>query len=462
MIEAPPLELFFSPDWIAGTFASRTASTSMQVVVDPQAGRLVRFGDVAAFAADLVPAALEEMWGMGQNAIQLLQSGDAANIAGWAAKLIGLVYSGIVSAAMKGAKEAKANALASQWDIASYLVVRRTALAGDLPGGGNFVMTQPGWKKDWPDAAVPAVPQAVRTYIAKTGGPDIEGKEFTAYQDVVLFKETTANGVDVPGGCFSLGGGGCDLPPNALVGLSLLTWPILVEDYGLPWGGAQLLPFVTALCSPTAVHVQVRQADVDALRTRMRAALRSMWRVRRSPVLLPDAVTVWPDGTYAEPTADQAPYAAKRDKILEAAYAKWLAAYEASGVATLKEWAAKNPWEANKGGVEPVVARTDAGPFITTTSEGWPRYGEDRRGAQLSPIWSDLESVSAAFRTLARWQQCRDAAKRNFSKLTSDVRALARKNPDFSDAEIAAAGGPNNGRPPAPKPSRGPGDFKTS
>lgn len=454
MSELPPFELFLSPDWMAGTFSSRTASSAMQVVMDPQAGSLIRFGTIVAEAADLDLTALTQLWDIGSNAIQVLQSGDAANLASWAAKLIQIVYSGIVAAAVKGAKEAKENALRSQWDIAGYLVLRRTALAGDLPGGGNFVMVQPGWKKDWPDAAVPAVPHAFHTY-------EDGGKEFVAYQDVILFDQTTPDGVDIPGGCFSLGGGGCDLPPNAVVGLSLLTWPLLVEDYGLPWGGGHLLPYVTALCSPTALHVQVRQADVDALRSRMRAGMRSMWRVRRSPVLLPDAVTIWPDGTYAEPTADQKQYAAIRDAKYNAAYQKWIDEWHASGVPELKDWAAKNPWEASKGGPEPIIPRTDAGPFLVTTADGWPRYGQDLRGARMSPVWSDLETVSAAFRTLMRWQQCRDAAKRNFAKLPSDVRSLARKNPDFSDAEIAAAGGPNNGPAPPPKSSR-PGDFKTS
>lgn len=459
MTEAPPLELFLSPDWMAGTFSSRTVSSAMQVVMDPQAGSLIRFGTIVAEAADLDLTALTELWGIGSNAINVLQSGDAANLASWAAKLIQIVYSGIVSAAIKGAKQAKENALRSQWDIAGYLVLRRTALAGDLPGGGNFVMVQPSWKKDWPDAAVPAVPHAVNSYVAEVG--DQKGKEFTSYQNVVLFDQTTPSGVEIPGGCFSLGGGGCALPANAVVGLSLLTWPLMVEDYGLPWGGAHLLPFVTALCSPTALHVQVRQQDVDALRTRMRAGMRSMWRVRRSPQLLPDAVTIWPDGTYAEPTADQAKFAAVRDAKIAAAYQKWLDEWKASGVPELKDWAKKHPWEASKGGPEPIVARTDAGPFLVTTADGWPRYGEDLRGARMSPVWSDLETVSAAFRTLTRWQQCRDAAKRNFAKLPSNVRDLARKNPDFSDAEIAAAGGPNNGQPPPPKTSR-PGDFKTS
>ena len=446
MRELPPLDVFLSNDWIEGTAASRTLSTSMQAVVSPDAGRLIQFGELASLAADLVPEAVTQLWDIGNGAITMLQSGNAANVSGWAAALIKAVYAGLLKALQEGAAAAQTNALRSQWDIASFLLLKRTALAAELPGGGNFVMVQPGWKKDWPDAAVPAVPRPLSTYNLEGTPP------YTIQRRITLFDHGTPDGIEIPEGCFSLGGGGCDLPADAVVGLSLLTWPILVEEHGLPWGGGQLLPFVTALCTPTPVHAQVRQATVDALTTRLRGTMRLLWRIQAGPPLRKAAVTIWPDGTYAEPSADQVALEqlSPRWALIDVAYQKWLGEWKASGVAELSEWAKTHPWEASKGGPEPIIPMDTAGPFLVISRDGYSALGDDPRAPKISPTFANLEHVSAAFRTLTRWQQCRDAMKRNFGQLPIEVQTLAAKSPDFAPAELAAAGGPNGGQPPPP------------
>lgn len=442
-MKLPPFELFLSEDWIGGSFASRVAHEGMSAVVSASAGDLMQFAELAQQGAEMVTGALERLQEFGDGIISTLTSGNGANIAGWAAQAIQLFYKGLVGAFEKGAKEAKAGALRSQWDVGAYLVLRRTAFARDIPGGANFSYVQPGWKKDWPAAAVPPVPRRHYTYIH-------EENLHHAYRRVVLFEQATPDNVDFEVGCFSLGQGGCDVPPGAVVGLSFVSWPILVDDFSIPWGGGQLLPYTVALTTPTVLHVQVKQAMVDALRTRIRSVMRDYWNVRYGPPLAPDAVTIWPDGTYAAPSGDQTKYAAENTALIKPYNDAWLAQRKPGE--TIEELRERiGPF------VQPRVRLRGAGPFWATTPLNYPRHGEDEEGALISPAWSDLASVSAAVRTLIRWQQCRRACLQNFSKLPADVRAFAKKNPDFSDKEIHRWGGPDGKAPP--QRSNRPGDF---
>ena len=435
----PPLKVFLTDEWIGGAGLGRVAESGMSTVVSSSAGSLLQFASLAVEGAGGVPSAISTMADLGSQFIDVVQGGSATSIAGFAAAAIQLFVGRLQNAIAKGGKQAKANALQAQWDVASYLVLKRQAKAIDIPGGANFVHVQPGWKKDWPDAAVPPVPHS--RFLS-------EG--VLKYRRLVLFEKGTPTDVSYKTDCFSLGGGGCDVPPDAQVGLSLLTYPMMVDEWDLPWGGGQLTPFVAALTSPTVLHVQVRRAAIESLERRMREVMRSLFRVKHGPPFAADAVTLWPDGTYTGPSADQRPLTKARDAKIDASYQKTLAAWKASDEKmTLEEWFKKHPW------VPPVIPHADAGPFIFDTAEGVERKGLTSDTAFISSMWMNLDNVSQAFRTLLRFWQCRQACLNHFSDLPSDVQTMARKNPDFSDENIAAWGGPRGGKP-KPKPKRVP------
>lgn len=397
----PPLDLFLSEEWIAGAFQSRLPQVmASRPVVAPSSGALLQLGELAAFSGDLIPDAIEPLREFGSNAVEVLTSGSAFSIAGWAAQMIQLVYGALERALFEGADSARKNAMKAQFEIASYLAVRRVSVARLLPGGANFSYTQPGWKKDWPHAAFPPVP---RRYISDDGG-----KTISWWNRIVLFGSwATPWNVDFDVGCFSLGSGGCEAPPDSVIGVNLWTWPILVEDYGVPWGGLQLTPLVSAITSPTVLHVRVPELVVDHTEVQMRRVMRDYWSVAEGPPIRPNRVTIWPDGTYVAPS-------------------------DPTGYTDVADY---------------------AGPFYG----GDPRYpergmrGETAEWDHISPTWYDLERVSAAFRQIARWRACRRSCYRNFNRLAAEVKSEALKNPDFNEENVRRWGGPNAGAIPAPR-----------
>lgn len=438
----PPLNVFFGDDWMAGAGSSRLVDPSMQAIVSPQSGPLQQFGTLAAIASGItnnasaeVLEALGAVWNIGASTISILQGGGGLQSAQWAAAAIQLLTSRLEAAIAAGAASSQANALQAQWDVASYLVLRRVARARDIPGGANFTSVQPGWKKDYPAAAIPPVPRL--KYLVKIA--DSDPPEFSeVWHRLVLFtpSQATPSNVDFDLSCWSLGGGGCDVPEAASVGLSFLTWPILVEDYSIPWGGGHLVPFVAALTSPTELHVLIRQSDVDALELRMRAVMRDYYRVRPGPPLSERDITVWPDGTYAGATDPRA-------SLGEFVGNAWpVNPYYPGPFSYLKGTTKENAGDANG---KPVRRRD----------------GSSEATAIIGTPWLDLPRVSAAFRTIGRWRQCRRACLQYFGGLPTAVQASARKNPDFADAKIAAWGGPN-GKAPPPPPRPRPADKLTS
>lgn len=397
----PPLEVFLSDDWIGGAAVGQLAA-GLQPTVSPSIGDVLRFAEQLSDQLGDAAAAITTVMDIGAQVVTAVQGGTPTGLAGLSASAIQLLAGRLRYAVDTGAAKAKANALRAQWDIATRLVLRRVEVAKNLPGGANFSMVQPGWKKDFPAAAVPPIPSPVKTYYCPGGkhpsntGPCKgypKGFVFKSYTRLVLFRdaEATPDGVDYNEGCFSLGEGGCDVPPDAKIGVSLLTFPCLVDRGFLPWGGAQLSPLAALLTTPTVIHMRQRMQIVDSLEQRIRIVMRDLYNISRGPPLRSDRVTIW--GTdYADATGDDPGY----------------------------------PW----------------------IREPQRRIGETPATARIDGQWTPL-GATKALRSLARFRECRQACLRNFSSLPIELQMAANRD-DFTPETIAAAGGPNNQAPPPP------------
>jgi hypothetical protein len=382
---------------------------------------------------------------VGEQIVNVFQGGSFSGpgLAGLSLQAIQLLTGRLRFAVETAAATAQANALRSQWDVAVSLVLRRTNRAGDLPGGGNFTYTQPGWKKDWPSAAIPPIPPARKDWICgvtpnfdcsnnrefcESDKPDTfdaenppapgelgargeceamgnyaDGTAIPAFRALVLFTpgEATPQSVAYEVGCFSLGQGGCELPDDARVGLSLITWPILVDAYTIPWGGAQLSPLVALLTSPGLIHVKTSMRLVQTIEARIRAIMRHCWKLSYGPPVQNTRVTVWPDGAYVGPAKPE-------------------------------------PLVMGGGALRPIPGVMYPG-------------GHTAALPQVDPAWFDLARVSAALRTIKRFYQCRAACLREFASLPQDVKVAALANAeDFNSETIKRHGGPYSGKPPPP------------
>lgn len=399
-----PLEVMMSADWIGGA-ASSALSAGMQAAVSPTIGGVMRFAELVSEAIGGEAEAVGLVMDLGTQFITAFQGGGAFSMAGVSLAAIQLLTGRLRYAIETGASTAKANALRSQWDIATNLISRRVRVAKKLPGGGNFSYTQPGWKKDYPSAAVPPIPAPVRKIKITTGKN--KGDLMTVYRRNALFADADATppGVEYKTDCFSLGNGGCELPDDAKVGMSLLTFPALVDAYGLPWGGAHLAPLAALLTTPTIIHMQQREAVVDAIEGRIRSLMRALFRIRPGPPMSDTDVTLWADGTYAEPP-------------------RGLRAVPGGAGVLPYTGAERLPW--------------------------WKRTGDSAATPIVDEQWFALEHVSAAMRSLMRFRECRRSCLAHFAALPTDLQ-LAANPDDFTGETIAAMGGPYGKPPPPPK-----------
>lgn len=451
-LNLPPLEVFLSEDWIAGARSSRTLTTAMSAAVSPAAGNLLDFATLALEGQRGVANAIQIVSDLGRQVTNVVRGASATSIAGFSVAAIQLFTGALFRSIAVAADDAQANALYAQWDIACYLTLRRQAKAGDLPGGANYTNTQPGWKKDWAAPAVPAIPHEWKDYPNKHF--DKEKSEWVTdpgtyryYRRLILFTKGTPNSVEMPDKCFALTDAAtaesCAMPDDAQIGLSLLTYPMMVENDYMPWGGIHLAPFAAILTSPSILHVQIREADVTALKLRIMEGMRQMWNVTRGPPLMPNRVTLWNDG-YAGPTSnDQKAFDKLRDKKVQDAYKAAQDAWKNSNIETFDAYLKDHPL--------PAFPFVGAGPFDQIQQNGKARDGLSVEAARYPWILGDIPLVSAAMRQIARFQECRRACLRHFARLPVEVRIQARKNPDFSEEAIARWGGPNGAPPPLPK-----------
>ena len=419
MLTIPPLEVVLSDDWIAGARTGLVAGygAGLQAVVSPDIGNVMRFGELVTEALGGVPEAVQNVIDFGSQAIAVFKGGSPISIAGFAVAAIQLLAGRLKYATELAGAVAESNALQAQWDVASYLILKRQDYARDCPGGGMYVNSQPGWKKDWPEGAVPVIPPAVTRYQCADKNKGIlaypsyfschasqAGKTYEFERECILFnaKEATLqkNVENYNSDCFALTDAKtakqCKVPDFAKIGISLITYPLMVEDASMPWGGAHLSPLAALLTTPTLIHVKMSAVRVAILEEEIRRMVRRAFVVQHGPPMSARAVTMYEDGTYAAPPASPS-----------------------LGFASKAAWEKVSPW-VNRG--------EQPGPL------------------RIPDEYFDLNCVSAALRAITRFRQCRLACMRHFASLPVDLQIAATNNPDFNREALEAVGGPFAGR----------------